>query len=260
MHDPENKGPGFYIYSSGGVKKSRLEDLCRHKNPKKQGFIPLKILSTEYVVIVCDECKVIQLMDITERRFLKGYQNFDVSFGPVCKGEPKTLYLVAKRQGQDIQSVYILDTSRKSFSEKKVLNVGITGSISTIAYVAGKDYLILFEDETKKVVGVDEKTGHALWQLERVVSGAPYIPKTVAQYFTQQQSGVVGGIIAADGSNKLRVFSTTNGKYKHEINDVHFRDIDVIDCADDTLIVQQWNGDTLEFLLYHVKCEFESSV
>ena len=165
-----------------------------------------------------------------------------------------------QERGPRCTVIYILDTGSKNFSERKVLNTDITGNVSTIAHVTGKTCLIIHESDTNKVIGTSDKTGHTLWQLQGVINGAWYIPKTVTHYFTHQTNGVGGAIIVGDGSSKVMVFSSRDGKYKHKINDDHLKSVSKIDCAGEMLIVQQENNGSIEFLLYHIKCDSSHSV
>ena len=259
LHDAERRGPGFYIYSDKGMKLTRLEDLCHHDDPVKNALIPFKSSSDEYVLIVCPLCKIVQLLDISERRFLKAYENQNVTFGPACIGPPITLYLVARKRDLNVQSIFVLETKSKRFNEQKVLNTEIDGNIAGIVCDSRTDRLFLLENDSQTVHSVSSVTGETFWRLHKNFNGVPYLPRSLLCY-SPEDAGEDSVIVTTDGTDKLRMFSAQDGTYKQELIHEKITHPLVIDCTNNTLIVQQEKDKIIELLSYELQIDYDPSI
>ena len=259
--DPESRGPGIYVYSSDGKKKKRLEDVCEHKETKRNELFSVEVDKSEYILITCVDCKKIFLLNIDSGKYYLSFENKDATFGPVCKGEAKDVYVVARKQGQATQSIFNLDCTLKRFSQKKRLNTEIKNEVALATYISSVSCLLLLEQGTNKTIAVSCKTGEKQWQLDEKVKGSPYLPKCLATYSCRRaDGGSHDAIVAADGFDKLSVFSSTDGTFKHELNQNKFKDVKSIQCVDDTLVALQSRENAVAICLLKMKYEFESSV
>ena len=254
LHDPEHKGPGFYIYSNKGIKLTRLEDLCHHDDPVKNVLTPFTTSSDEYVLIVCPLCKILQLLDISERRFLKAYENQNATFGPACIGPPNTLYFIARKRGLNVQSLFILETQSKRFNEQQVLNTEINGNISALVSDSRTDRLFLLENDSQTVYSVSSKTGKTCWVLQKSLNGVPYLPKSVSCYSPEDVSDD-SVIITTNGTDKLMVFSAQDGTYKQELIHEKITHPLAVDYTNRTVIVQQERDNIIELLSFELQID-----
>ena len=252
LHDPEHKGPGFYIYSDKGIKLTRLEDLCHHDDPVKNVLIPFTTFSDEYVLIVCPLCKIIQLLDTSERRFLKAYENQNVTFGPACVGPPNTLYFIARKQELNVQSLFILETNSKRFNEQQVLNTEIKGIISAIVSDSRANRLFLLENDSQTVHSISSKTGKTCWLLQKSINGVPYLPKSLLCY-SRDEVDEDSVIVTTDRTDKLMVFSAQDGTYKQELIHEKITHPLTVDYTNSTVIIQQERNNIIELLSFELQ-------
>ena len=259
FHEAKGRSPGFYIYSDKGMKLTRLEDLCHHDNAVKNALIPFTSSSDEYVLIVCPLCKIVQLLDLSERRFLKAYENQNVTFGPACFGPPTTLYLVARKQGLNVQSIFILETKSKRFSEQRVLNTEIDGNIAGIVCDSRTDRLFLLENDSQTVHSVSSVTGQTCWRLQKNFNGVPYLPRSLLCY-SPEDVDEDSVIVTNDGTETLMMFSAQDGSYKQELIHEKITHPLAIDCTSNTLIVQQERDHIIELLSLELQIDSDPSI
>ena len=259
LADP-SKGPGIYIYSSEGKKKKRLEDVCEHKETKQGDITSLVLDTTEYVLITCVECKKMFLLNIESGKYYLSYENNDVSFGSVCKGEPGEIYVLVKRPGNVKQSILTLNCENKRFTQRKFLDTQVSGSSKSATYVPSKSYIVMYEKDSRQMAAVSIKTGGTIWQLDPLVNDVPYEPKCLVTYTRRHDTESYDTIVAADGTEKLVVLSATDGRYRHELGQTKFKDIENIQCVGDFLVILQSRENVVAICFYKMKYEFESSV
>ena len=259
LADP-SKGPGIYIYSSEGKKKKRLEDVCEHKETKQGDITSLVMDTIEYVLITCVECKKMFLLNIESGKYYLSYENSEVSFGPVCKGKPEEIYVLVKRPAHVNHSLLTLNCENKRFTQKKCLDTQVSSPSALATYISSKSYIVVYGKESMKMEAVSTKTGETLWQLDPEVNGVPYAPKCLVTYTHWHDTKSYDSIVAADGSENLVVFSATDGKYRHQLSQTKFKDIERIQCIDDHLVILQSRENAVAVCFYLIKYEFESSV
>ena len=134
-----------------------------------------------------------------------------------------------------------------------MLDTEIKNDVVLGTYVSSISCLLLLESGSNKAMAISCTTGEKQWQLEENVKGVPYVPKCMVTYSRRQEGRSYDTIVAADGSDKLTVFSSTNGKYKHEVNQTKFNDIESMQCVDDTLGVLQSREDAVAICFFKMK-------
>ena len=271
IHDPQNRGPGYYVFcGETGQKLRRIEDICsgRHSERKKASLLCIQFSGKDFLLIVCPECKNLQLMEtdigeIRPKTFYQAYKREHVSFGPVCKGEENELYLVARPydqngrpNDQNEQVVFTLDHSEYQFTEKGHVKTKVTSEITAIAFVPSQNLFVIHESGINKISALSAASGGLVWNLQDKIYDMPYLPTRFARISFRNRDA----ILTCSGDDKLRVFSNRDGKHKQDLQPQNMMEISDLGCFDDTLVLLQEKGNTIEFSVFKIRADYESCV
>ena len=248
IQDPDAKGSGIYVFSKKGVKRRRIEDVCEHKDERRGGILCIGVGPDEsqYLLIVCEHCKKMHIMDLTDGKYYLALHKSDISFGPVCRGKPNFVYLVASKPPSDTVLVYVLGTKSVRFSIIKSFRTQLVGTVTMAACDPSLRHLLLFESKTNNITAVDTNTAATVWSISMDEAGPQFIPRSLAVFCKRDaEETTIRFLLVSDHSDKVRVYSTRDGKHLQDIALSRCSGIVSMLCSDDLLVTQQKEGNTL---------------